>query len=466
MTLATQHAAISANPATEETFGIYPFVTAADTANLLARSDAGYRRWRTVPIAQRCEVLDHMATLLDHEAASLGALITREMGKPIDQARGEVTKTANALRWYVEHGPDFLAEEPTHVGVGTTVRYEPLGAVLSIQPWNFPVWQPMRAAMAIMLAGNSYILKPAPNVVGSALALERLWDEAGLPGGVFTVLNAEPAQVATSIANPAVAGLTLTGSVSAGSAVASLAGKHIKKCVLELGGSDAFIVSADADLDAAVHAAVKARFQNNGQVCIAAKRFIVEQSVAAEFTQLLGSAAARLCVGDPAEPDVEIGPLARADLRDELHTQVMKSLSQGAHLVCGAKILDGPGYYYAPTVLSGVRPGMTAFDDETFGPVAAVTQAVDAQEAVKLANTSAYGLSASIWTGDAEKAQALAKDLEVGGVFINDIPVSDPRIPIGGVKHSGYGRELSHFGVREFTNAKTVWNRSVIAELV
>jgi succinate-semialdehyde dehydrogenase len=456
---------MSANPATAETFATYPFATDADTVDLLARSDAGYRHWRNVSISQRCEVLARMAKLLDGETDSLGALITREMGKPIGQARGEVTKTANALRWYVEHGPGFLVDEQTHVGNRTTVRFDPLGPVLSIQPWNFPVWQPMRAAMAIMLAGNSYILKPAPNVVGSALALERLWDQAGLPDGVFTVLNAEPPQVATSIADPTVAALTLTGSVGAGSAVAALAGKHIKKCVLELGGSDAFIVLADADLGAAVQAAVKARFQNNGQVCIAAKRFIVEQPVAAEFTQLLSAATARLRVGDPTEPDTEIGPLARADLRDELHAQVMESLSQGAHLICGGEIPDGLGFYYVPTVLSEVRPGMTAFDDETFGPVAAITHAVDATDAVQLANASAYGLSASIWTRDVEQAHALAGDLEVGSVFINDIPVSDPRIPIGGVKHSGFGRELSHFGVKEFTNAKTVWNRSLSADL-
>lgn len=459
MTLAAQREAISMNPATGEPFATHRFATEIDTAALLAKSHAGYRHWRGVPTTQRCQVLARMADVLDRETASVGALITREMGKPIEQARGEIEKTVQALRWYVEHGPAFLKDEPTSVGPGVNVRFDPLGSVLSIQPWNFPVWQPMRAAVAIMLAGNSYILKPAPNVVGSALALQTLWAEAGLPAGVFTVLNAEPAQVATAIADDAVAAVTLTGSVGAGSAVAALAGKHIKKCVLELGGSDAFVVLADADLDAAVDAAATARFQNSGQVCIAAKRFIVEESVVAEFVDLLNACTARLRVGDPFESSTQIGPLARADLRGDLDAQVQESISQGATLICGGVAHDGPGFFYAPTVLAGVRPGMTVFDDETFGPVAAVIEAVDAHNAVQLANNSRYGLSASIWTDDVGKALAFAGELEVGGVFVNDVPVSDPRIPIGGVKLSGFGRELSRFGVREFTNAKTVWRR-------
>ncbi|MCV7103532.1 aldehyde dehydrogenase family protein [Mycobacterium palustre] len=458
MSAPTVPCARSVNPSTGELIATYPFVDDGEVADLLARSVTGYGFWRSSTLPERCGALERVAALLERDCDALAALATREMGKPIVQARTEVTKTAAALRWYAQHGPAMLAEEPTSVGPGTVVRYEPLGPVLSVQPWNFPIWQPMRAAMAILLAGNSYILKPAPNVVGCALALERLWDEAGLPTGVFTVLNAEPAQVALAVADPAVAAVTVTGSVGAGAAVASLAGKHVKKSVLELGGSDPFIVLADADLDAAVDAAVTGRFQNNGQVCIAAKRIIVDRSVAEEFTERFVAKVAALHVGDPADASTDVGPLARPDIREEVAAQVRRSLSQGATLLAGGCALDRPGNFYQPTVLAGARPGMAAYTEEIFGPVAALSTAPDVDGAVRLANDSTFGLSASIWTGDMDRAREIARQLVVGGVFINKISVSDPRAPIGGVKKSGYGRELSHFGVHEFTNIKTVWS--------
>lgn len=449
--------ALAIDPTTQQVYARYPFDTADRAAEIVAQSSVAQRHWRSLSVEQRCVFLYQMAELLDRDVDALARSMTHEMGKPIRQARAEVVKTAAALRWYVNHGPAFLADQPTTVGAGTIVRFEPLGPVLSIQPWNFPIWQPMRAAMAILLAGNTYILKPAPNVVGSALLLERLWVESGLPSGVFAVLNAEPTQVADAIADPAVAAVTLTGSVGAGSTVSALAGRHVKKCVLELGGSDAFIVLADADLDTAVDAAVTARFQNTGQVCIAAKRFILDESISDDFTNRLLTAVQRLNVGNPLDESTDIGPMARLDLRDELSQQVTDSIAQGATLLCGGDAPEGAGFFYTPTVLSGVRPGMPAFDDETFGPVAALVDADDATHAIQLANMSKYGLSASIWTRDTERARGLAREIEVGGVFINSMPVSDPRIPIGGVKNSGYGRELSHFGVHEFVNAKAIW---------
>lgn len=449
--------AVTINPATEEVYASYPYATAEHLTDILTQSSAAQRYWRTLSIEQRCAPLLRMATLLERETDTLAVLMTHEMGKPINQARTEIAKTAAALRWYIDHGPAFLADQSTTAGAGTVVRFEPLGPVLSVQPWNFPVWQPMRAAMAILLAGNTYILKPAPNVVGSALALQRLWDESELPDGVFTVLNAEPEQVANAIADPAVAAVTLTGSVGAGSAVSALAGKHIKKCVLELGGSDPFIVLADADLDTAVDAAVSARFQNSGQVCLAAKRFILDRSIAEDFTGRFVAAVQRLRVGNPLDESTDIGPMARADLRDELAGQVTGSMSEGASLLCGGDNTDGPGFFYQPTILANVSPGMPAFDDETFGPAAALIEANDARHALQLANESKYGLSASMWTRDVDRARLLASEIEVGGVFVNSIPASDPRVPIGGIKQSGFGRELSHFGVHEFTNAKTIW---------
>ncbi|MFG2727822.1 NAD-dependent succinate-semialdehyde dehydrogenase [Streptomyces canus] len=453
----TTAVAVSVNPATDAVIAEYPFVDRAELEAVVGRTEEGFRTWRTVTPADRCAALARMANLLRRDRDRLAGLLGAEMGKPITQARAEVEKAANALDWYATHGEGMLVQAPVDTGAHTYVRHLPLGIVLAIEPWNFPVWQVMRGAAGIVLGGNAYLLKPAPNVVGSALALEALWREAGLPEGTFSVLNAEPDLVSAAIAHPAVAGVTVTGGVKAGSAIAAQAGREIKRTVLELGGADAFIALADADLDAAVDAAVIGRFQNAGQICIAAKRIILERPIAEEFTQRFLAQAAALTVGDPRDEKTYIGPIARADLRDEITRQVRQTVTDGGRLLLGGEPIDGPGNFFPPTVIDGVRPGMTAFDEEIFGPVAALVTVENADEAVALANLSPFGLSASVWTRDTERAARLADVLEVGGVFVNKLPVSDPRIPIGGVKNSGYGRELSHYGVHEFTNIQAVW---------
>jgi succinate-semialdehyde dehydrogenase len=327
-------------------------------------------------------------------------------------------------------------------------------------PWNLPIWQVIRAAGPIMFSGNGFILKHAPNVMGSAYALQAAYEHAGFPKGLFANLNADNDTTAGVIEDPRVAAVTLTGSTRAGSAVAGTAGRALKKSLLELGGSDAFIVLADADIDAAVEAGIKARFSNTGQVCLAAKRFLLEEPIAEEFLSKFVAAARALTIGDPLDESTFMGPMARTDLRDELHGQVQRTIDAGATLLLGGHKIDGPGNFYAPTILTGVTPGMAAFDEETFGPVAAVTVVDDVEEAITLTNTSDYGLSGNVWTNDVAKAQRIARRLETGGVFINGFSASNPRVPVGGVKNSGYGRELSHFGIREFTNAQTVWATS------
>lgn len=450
-------AAISLNPATGEVIAAYPFVGESDLDAHFARVLKGYEEWKSVAVQDRVGVLKAIAGLLRDESERVAATITAEMGKPIVQARAEVAKAATVLDWYAEHGPSMLRDEPTTIGSEARVTYQPLGPVLAIEPWNFPVWQVMRGGITILLGGNAYVLKPAPTTVGCALVIEELWNRAGLPDGAFSVLNAEPDVVSAAIRHQAVAAVTLTGSVGAGSAVAAQAGREVKKVVLELGGADPFIVLADADLDAATDAAIYGRFQNSGQVCIAAKRIIVEEPIAAQFTAKFAAKVKDLVVGDPTDEATFVGPIARADLRDEIDRQVQDTVAQGGTVLTGGSTIDGPGFFYQPTVLAGVKPGMTAFDQEIFGPVAGVIVAADRNDAVRLANLSEFGLSASVWTRDNEAAQEVAAALEVGGVFINRFSVSDPRIPIGGVKKSGFGRELSHHGVHEFMNIKAIW---------
>jgi len=385
------------------------------------------------------------------------------MGKTLAAARGEVEKCAATIEWIADNGPGILADEPVNVGSDDEVHvsFLPIGTVLAVMPWNFPLWQVIRASGPIMLSGNGFMLKHAPNVMGSAYALQEAYEAAGFPKGLFTNLIADNDTVARTIEDPRIAAVTLTGSMRAGSAVAATAGKALKKSLLELGGSDAFIVLADANIDLAVKAAVEARFQNAGQVCLAAKRFILEAPIAEQFTRQFVAAVEQLKVGDPLDSAINVGPMARADLRDELDGQVQRTIAAGATLLLGGKKIDGPGNFYAPTVLADVKPGMAAFDEETFGPVAAITIAANAEEAIVLANTSDYGLGGSLWTQDIPRAQRIARRLETGGVFINGFPATNARIPVGGVKKSGYGRELSHFGLREFTNAQAVWAKSV-----
>ena len=454
---------ISRNPADDTFIAAYPFQTPDDVERMLDDNAAAFRLWRATPMVERVVVYHRLATTLRDRLETFALIITSEMGKPLVDARTEVEKCAATLDWIAENGPAILADEPVSVDGDDQVHvsYLPIGSVLGVMPWNFPLWQVIRAAGPIMLSGNGFILKHAPNVMGAAYALQQAYEAAGFPKGLFVNLHADNETVARVIEDPRVAAVTVTGSMRAGAAVASTAAKVLKKSLLELGGSDAYIVLADANIDLAVQTAVQARFQNTGQVCLAAKRFILEKPIAEAFTRKFVEAVKALTMGNPTEPSNKIGPMARKDLRDELHSQVERTLAQGATLLLGGTKVEGPGYFYEPTVLGDVAPGMAAFDEETFGPVAAMTVADNVEHAIELANTSDYGLSGNLWTADTARAQRIARRLETGGVFINGFSASNARIPVGGVKKSGYGRELSHFGLREFTNAQAVWTKTV-----
>ena len=451
--------AVSRNPATGELIKTYPFQTPEEVEQTLARSAAAFKLWRATPLAERLNCYRRLAATLRDRVETIAALITTEMGKTIRSARAEVEKSATLLDWLVEHGPAILADEPAEAegGAQAYVSFLPIGTIIGVMPWNLPIWQVMRATGPIMLSGNGFLLKHAPNVMGCAYALQDAYEASGFPQHLFANLNAGNDVVARVIADPRIAAVTLTGSARAGAAVAATAGGALKKSLLELGGTDAFIVLADADLDRAVRAGIEARYSNAGQVCLAAKRFILEQPIAVEFTRRFVEAARALKPGDPFDTATAMGPIARSDLRDGMHEQVQRSIASGAKLLLGGRMVDGPGFFYEPTVLADVAPGMAAFDEEIFGPVAAITVARDVEHAIELANTSEYGLGGNIWTADIVKARDIIRRIETGGVFINGFFVTNPRIPVGGVKKSGYGRELSHFGLREFVNAQAVW---------
>jgi len=448
----------SINPATEEVTAEYPAMSEAQLEATLAQAENAFQANRRQPIAWRSERMLALAQGLRRDRESLAHLVTAEMGKPLSEAQTEVDKCAVSCEYFARQAERFLADEPSPSdSPRSLVAFRPLGVVLAIMPWNYPLWQVLRFAAPALMAGNSAVLKHAPNCFGTALALERLIAEAGFPEGALGALLTGVEPMERVIADPRVRAVTLTGSDVAGSKVAEIAGREIKKAVLELGGSDFFLVLEDADLDQAAEAGVRSRFQNAGQTCIAAKRFLVAEPVADAFLDRFIKLAAQISVGDPLDPATRLGPLARQDLREKLHQQVSRSVGQGAQLALGGELRAGVGFFYSPTVLIGVQPGMAAFDEETFGPVAAFTRFTSEAEGLRLANHSRYGLGGNLWTGDVERGVRLAAELDTGGVFVNGMTHSDARVPFGGVKRSGYGRELHHFGIREFTNIQTVW---------
>jgi succinate-semialdehyde dehydrogenase / glutarate-semialdehyde dehydrogenase len=446
------------NPATGELLREVPEHDESEVAARLERAARAFESWSRFDFAERARHLTSVADLLRDRAADFARLMTAEMGKPIAAAESEIDKCAWVCDFYAEHAAGFLATETVATDAAKSlVRYDPLGPVLAIMPWNFPFWQFFRFAAPALMAGNVAVLKHASNVPGSALAIEAVFREAGFPDGVVTTLLVSAERAKRLIGHPAIRAVTLTGSDRAGMEVAAEAGRCLKKAVLELGGSDPFIVLADVDPVEAARQAARARTINSGQSCVAAKRFLVEDEIADRFETELVRAMENLKVGDPLERDTEVGPLAREDLLDSLDDQVRRTVDAGAALRTGGHRLDRPGAFYAPTVLTGVEPGMAAFDEETFGPVAAVVRARDAAHAVELANRSQFGLGASVWTGDPSRGERLAAEIDSGNVFVNGLVKSDPRLPFGGVKRSGYGRELSEVGIREFVNIKTVW---------
>jgi succinate-semialdehyde dehydrogenase / glutarate-semialdehyde dehydrogenase len=448
----------SINPTTGRLVQEYPATPKREVQEALRQADAAARAWRRSHVSERAARLRSVADLLRNHAGEYAALMAHEMGKPLTQGRSEIEKCAWVCDYFAGHGADFLAPERIRMdGAKAFVSFQPLGLILAVMPWNFPFWQYFRCAAPALMAGNAVLLKHASNVSGSALAIESVLRDAGLPTGLCRTLLIEARSVQALIADPLVQAVTLTGSVPAGRAIASAAGAHLKKTVLELGGSDPYVVLRDCDLDTTVAACVKARLINSGQSCIAAKRFIVVDAVRQAFTEKFVAGMEAQQMGDPLADNTSVGPLARLDLRKELHDQVRRSVRQGARILTGGTIPEGPGWFYPPTVLAGVRPGMPAFDEETFGPVAAIVHVRDDAEAIRMANHSRFGLGAAVFTADRARGEQIAvEELEAGNCFVNELVQSDPRLPFGGIKESGYGRELSSFGMREFVNVKSV----------
>jgi len=456
MTIAT------VNPATGETEKTFEPHTAAAVERRLTLAAAAFETLKRTTFAQRGEWMRAAADLLDAESAPLAEILTREMGKPIAASRAEVAKCAKGMRFYAEHAESFLADEPladpAAVGASRAVaRYQPLGVVLAVMPWNYPLWQVIRFAAPALMAGNTGVLKHASNVPQSALYLDALFTRGGFPEGAFTTLLIGSAEVKAVIEDPRVRGVTLTGAEPAGRSVASTAAAQVKKSVLELGGSDPFIVMPSADLDAAVATAVTARTVNNGQSCISAKRFLVHDAVYDDFVPRFTAAMAALRVGDPLEESTQVGPIATASGREELAELVDDARAKGADILTGGTATAGPGWYYPPTVVANVTPAMRLHLEETFGPVATVYRIADIDEAIALANVTDFGLSSSVWTTDAAERARFERDIEAGAVFVNGITISYPELPFGGIKNSGFGRELAAAGIREFCNLKTVW---------
>ncbi|MFD6243747.1 NADP-dependent succinic semialdehyde dehydrogenase [Streptomyces roseolus] len=459
------------NPATGETLRTYDAHGPEEVERRVAAAHEAFHRWRTTPFAERARLLRAAAALLDEDTEDIARTMTLEMGKPLTASRAEAGKCAKAMRWYAKHAADLLADEhPAEGDVRDSgadrarVHYRPLGPVLAVMPWNFPLWQVIRFAAPALMAGNTGLLKHASNVPRTALYLGDLFRRAGYPDGCFQTLLIGSAEVEAVLRDPRVAAATLTGSEPAGRAVAAVAGDVVKKTVLELGGSDPYIVMPSADIVRAVKTAVTARVQNNGQSCIAAKRFLVHQDVYEDFTERFTAAMNALTVGDPLDESTDVGPLATEKGRADLEELVDDAVRKGAHVLCGGSRPDEPalarGWYYRPTVLTGITAAMRIHREETFGPVATVYPVRDAEEAVAVANDSPFGLSSNVWTRRDEDVDLFVRDLQAGGVFVNGMTASHPALPFGGVKRSGYGRELSGHGIKEFCNATTVWQRA------
>jgi len=447
------------NPATGETFDTVESHTDAEVDEFLEAAHERYQSWRDVELRERCELMSNAADVLRENVEEYAQIMTQEMGKPIASARSEVEKCAWVCEHYAEHAQSYLQDEtlPSPPEAAAKVVHQPLGVVLAVMPWNYPFWQVFRFAAPNLVAGNVGVLKHASNVPGCAMAIAEVFAEAGFPEDCFQALLVSGSTANEVIEDERVRAVTITGSERAGRAVAETAGRELKKSVLELGGADPFVVLDDADVEAAVDTGVQARLLNSGQSCIAAKRFVVHDAVYDEFLEQFVAEMESMTVGDPTDEATDVGPQAREDLMEDLHDQVKRSVRDGATVACGGEPLDGDGYFYPPTVLTDVPPDAAAACEETFGPVAAVFRVDGERDAIDLANDSTLGLGASIWTEDLERGERVAREIEAGCTFVNELTKSDPRVPFGGIKDSGYGRELARHGITEFVNEKTVW---------
>jgi succinate-semialdehyde dehydrogenase/glutarate-semialdehyde dehydrogenase len=448
----------SINPTTNEVIREYPEHSSSEVKTIIEDVHIEWLTWKETSFEHRSGLLRNAARILRERKETYARLMTEEMGKIIRESKAEIEKCANACDYYADHAAELLEDQviPSDASRSLVV-FQPLGIILAVMPWNFPFWQVFRFAAPTLMAGNAAVLKHASNVPGCALAIEEIFRDAGFPKNLFRTLMIPSKEVKGVIADPRIAAVTLTGSESAGSEVAALAGHHIKKTVLELGGSDAFIILEDADMEKAVKTAITARMINQGQSCIAAKRFIVVEIRTAEFEVRIKQALESLRMGDPMDPQTDVGPLARKDITDQIDQQVQRSVAAGARLVTGGKPADRQGCYYLPTLLADVKKGMAVYKEETFGPVVSIISVKDEEEAIAVANDSEFGLGGSVWTENRECGEAVARRIETGAVFVNGLVKSDPRLPFGGIKKSGYGRELGEFGIREFVNIKTIW---------
>lgn len=446
------------NPATGKTIKSYPLMSDAEVETILGQAHDAHTQWRRTPFAERAKLMNNAAAVLRKNSDRYAARMTEEMGKPIKQSHAEIEKCAWACEYYAENAEQFLAQQEVKTDASRSfVTFQPLGVVFAIMPWNFPLWQVFRFAAPNLMAGNAGVLKHSPNVTGCALDIEAVFREAGFPEQLFRTVIIDTDQAAKVIASDHVQAVTLTGSVGAGRAVASEAGKALKKTVLELGGSDAYVVLEDADVEAAAKSCVQGRLVNSGQSCIAAKRYIVVESIREQFEEHVLVAMKDFKMGDPTDESVTIGPMARADLREQLHQQVEASVAKGARCRLGGEMPEGPGSFYPVTLLTGVAAGMPAYEEELFGPVATVIPVKDESEALRVANDTKFGLGSAVFTRDTERGIRLAtSEIHAGACFVNDFVRSDPRLPFGGIKNSGYGRELSMFGIHEFVNIKAV----------